>query len=1365
MKIRMNRVIISLFLIYSLVFAQNPWWGLVEGGGCKTDNALTGIQSAPPNPNTYPGVYSKDRKGGELPPQPQDAVFSPEKFSVPDRQAIPAPGAVEKLLIIPVYFIDTGFDDEHGVRYFEAIAKDLKDYYEKNSKYSEGARGMSISATVVDPVRSSHSMKYYGEDGGGIDDANGNIYELAREAVLLLDGTGFDFAPFDTNSDGIIDHIIIIHAGDGQEDVNNPDLIWSHHWKIGEEGQVTQSGKTAKSYTMIAESSPLGVLAHEFGHDIGLPDLYDADGFANGYTFGVGSWDVMGFGAWNHLPGDRPGSCPANLSAWSREYMGWVEPIDTSSDTSTQRTIANTDGYSSVRRLWPKGNTSCGEYFLVEYRRKIGYDAGLPGEGILVWHVDSAWIDETIPFNKVNAYENRLGIELEQADGKWDLWYLENTGDAGDPFPGGAENYNFVGVPHGFNSSNIDGKFTYVELKNISVSGSMAYAYFLVMKEVPDAKPVLKAPSDGIIADTTPEFSWNIVYKAESYILQVSGDADFGEAETREYTIENNSDSLVYWGKGYTYKLSPGQLSNSSTYYWRVAAVNGSGDTDDPGNIIWSDRRSFATCSGNTLRVPANLSAYASAAGRITVTWDEVDGATGYIVMVDGAEKTCPVNEYIHSGLSGFTRHTYRVRAVNTGENSLSDWSDEITAYTLGVPTIEAEILGVIEGSEDGGLIEINLSNGVFRYDGAYNRATVRLDLSRLPEGVRQGNVARMDDRVLRIELVGNSTEDYDTDVVVPVIVTKEQVDIGRYYDLEADIVIPATVEPSPAAPNVEFSFDGPNADRLMGTATNMEYSLNGGASYTAVSADSQELTSAEIQAITSQNDILVRLKADLRIPAGQVQVIDILSGPAEPGVIGDDDANTVTGMDNTMEFSTDGSTWTRYDGNLPDLSGNVTLKVRVAAAGTTLAGDIKTLTFTVDDLPIEEEEGEEGGGGKRRSGRGLSPLPEPGIHVSIDSINDQLTDPAVYQIHVDIPAYLEQQVMAIEAEVFKKLNERQKSLKVTAGRTSTVFHPLSVNVSVLEEMGDEAVLRLTVQPLDKEELREKTGYDAVDGGQDMYIVDNLAFELRLETVTGDKIEAVKEFDPPVMVAISIEGIDLNEIDINRLGAYYYNEAADQWEYVGGRYNAEDSTITFAAIHFSCYAVAEFRKTFADIANHWAKDDIEIMAARHIAKGKSDTEFQPDAAITRAEFTALLVRVLELKGRYDERGLPFEDVEAESWYNNELASALSSNIISEDVVFRPDAAITRQEIVTMIVRALEQKGFDTRVSGDPAEEILRGFDDMNDISEYARLPFAFAVGKGIIQGRRPVHLVPRGEASRAEAIVFIKRVLDLLTAL
>lgn len=1154
--------------------------------------------------------------------------------------------------------------------------------------------------------------------------------------------------------------------------MNDPDLIWSHHWKIGEEGQVTQSGKTAKDYTMIAESSTLGVLAHEFGHDIGLPDLYDADGFANGYTFGVGSWDVMGFGAWNHLPGDKPGTCPANLSAWSRMYMGWVEPTDIKSDTVNQASIANKDGYSGVRRLWPEGNTSSGEYFLVEYRRKIGYDAGLPGEGILVWHVDSAWIDETIPGNRVNAYENRLGVELEQADGKWDLCYAENTGDTGDPFPGGTENRNFVGVPNGFNSGNTDEKFTYVELKNISISGSISYAYMMVEKDEPETEPSPMSPSDGIITDVTPEFSWNIVYKAEAYILQISTDTDFYGSTDLEFPIENSSDSLVYWGKGYTYKMAPGQLSNSTTYYWRVAAVNGSGDTDDPRNIIWSDQESFTTGSGNALTVPGNVYAKASE-NSITVVWDKVDGATGYIVMVDGVEKNCSENWYTHSGLYEFTRHTYRVRSVDTDEDSLSDWSDEITAYTLGAPEIEANISGVVEGGEDGGLIEVSLLNGRFRIDGAFNRGTVILDPDGLPRGVRQENVVKKDNTTLEIELAGNSIEDYDRDIQVAVTVSKEQIYTGAYYDPTARVVFPATVEPPPAAPNVQFSFDGPNAGRLMGTKPNMEYSLNGGASYTAVSAGNQELNPAEIQAITPQNDIMVRLKADFRIPAGEALVINILAGPDEPGVVGDDDANTVAGIDNTMEFSTDGSTWTRYDGSLPDLSGNVTLEVRVAAAGTTLAGSIRTLIFTGNGEEVEEDEetgdeeieDEEEGGGKRRRGIGLASLPHTGIHVSLESIEDQFSDPDVFEIHVDIPAYLEQQEATIDAQVFKLLKEQRKSLRFTAGRTDIVFHYLSFDGSVWEETGYEGILRLTVQPLDKEELWEKTGYDAADSDQDIYIVNALAFELRLEIVTGDRVEEAKKFDPPVMAAISMEDMELNGTNINMLGVYYYNEATNRWEYVGGKYNAEGSTITFTAAPLGCHAVAASRRTFTDIAGHWAKDDIEIMAARHIAKGRSDTEFQPDTAITRADFTALLVRALELKDGYDERAVPFKDVERESWYNDEASNSLNSNIVSGDAAFRPNTAITRQELVTMLVRVLEQKGFDAEISTDQAEEILHGFYDMNDIFGPARLSFAFAVDKGIIRGRGPARLAPGGEASRAEAVVIIKRALDLISGL
>lgn len=113
----------------------------------------------------------------------------------------------------------------------------------------------------------------------------------------------------------------------------------------------------------------------------------------------------------------------------------------------------------------------------------------------------------------------------------------------------------------------------------------------------------------------------------------------------------------------------------------------------------------------------------------------------------------------------------------------------------------------------------------------------------------------------------------------------------------------------------------------------------------------------------------------------------------------------------------------------------------------------------------------------------------------------------------------------------------------------------------------------------------------------------------------------------------------------------------------------------------------EYDKTFKDISGHWAQYDIELMAAKHIAKGVSENNFAPDENITRAEFAALLTRALNINVTNKEN--KFADVPEDAWYKEPIMKAFEANIIQgiDDTKFDPDANITREQMATMIMRA------------------------------------------------------------------------------
>ncbi|MCL6478532.1 MAG: S-layer homology domain-containing protein [Peptococcaceae bacterium] len=182
--------------------------------------------------------------------------------------------------------------------------------------------------------------------------------------------------------------------------------------------------------------------------------------------------------------------------------------------------------------------------------------------------------------------------------------------------------------------------------------------------------------------------------------------------------------------------------------------------------------------------------------------------------------------------------------------------------------------------------------------------------------------------------------------------------------------------------------------------------------------------------------------------------------------------------------------------------------------------------------------------------------------------------------------------------------------------------------------------------------------------------------------------------------------------------------------------------------------------TFSDISGHWAQMDIEYMANSGYITGVGEGLFAPDAAITRAQFTALLVNVLKLDGEAD---IPFTDVQPGAWYSGSVARAYAAGLVGGVGAgsFAPEDPITREQMAAMICNALRHKGLLVEVTD--VEGKLALFADQSSISGWARIPITRAVSYGIIKGKPldgTVVFAPLDRATRAEAAVTLKRFIE-----
>ncbi|MGD9938054.1 MAG: M6 family metalloprotease domain-containing protein [Methanoregulaceae archaeon] len=325
----------------------------------------------------------------------------------------------------------------------------LREYF---AEVSNGQ--VDIVGEVVGPYTLPRKLTEYAHGDSGVGGASPNGRTMAKDAAVAANAA-VNYAQYDNDGDGFVDAFIVIHAGEGAEETGSANDIWSHKWVL-EGGAYTADGVKVYAYATVPEDAKIGVCCHELGHALfGFPDLYDTDGTSEG----VGSWCLMGSGSWN-----GGGELPSHPSAWCKVQQGWVT-IACPSASTTQSIQAVETGHA-ILRLW-KDCAGGQEFFLVENRQRIGSDAKLPGDGLLIWHIDDAIGN--------NTNENHPKVRLVQADGKKDLENGANRGDAGDPYPGTAGNTSFTKTTTP-NSLSYGGVDTCISLTNISPSGAVMNA-------------------------------------------------------------------------------------------------------------------------------------------------------------------------------------------------------------------------------------------------------------------------------------------------------------------------------------------------------------------------------------------------------------------------------------------------------------------------------------------------------------------------------------------------------------------------------------------------------------------------------------------------------------------------------------------------------------------------------------------------------------------------------------------------------------------------------------------------------------------------------------------------------------------------
>ena len=379
------------------------------------------------------------------------------------------PNLAPKGVVILANFKDKSMQSSHTQAVFDELCNSLN--CTVNSGYPSAGQYFADQSNgsyrpqfdVFGPVTLSRNVAYYGTDKPGQDEGDDqHATDAVVEACILANEQfSINWADYDSDSDGYVDFVYVIYAGKGQADGGTSETIWPHNWSVESarySGNCTYTatqckvgGKKLDNYAMSGELSGnslggIGTLCHEFGHVMGLPDLYDTDygtNYENNLT--PNDWNIMDGGSYN---GD--GHCPPNYDPWEKDFFGWLTPINLGNTGQNLTLYANGTENQQTYQINASGSyvgpTTSGLRYYIENRQAVGWDAPLTGHGLLIWKVNvnaSAW-ENNVPNNTETSGSPLYTVV--SATGTKIGWDGSTDNCPKNTFPGSGKKTSWTGV-------------------------------------------------------------------------------------------------------------------------------------------------------------------------------------------------------------------------------------------------------------------------------------------------------------------------------------------------------------------------------------------------------------------------------------------------------------------------------------------------------------------------------------------------------------------------------------------------------------------------------------------------------------------------------------------------------------------------------------------------------------------------------------------------------------------------------------------------------------------------------------------------------------------------------------------------------
>ncbi|MDW7675067.1 MAG: S-layer homology domain-containing protein [Bacillota bacterium] len=363
-------------------------------------------------------------------------------------------------------------------------------------------------------------------------------------------------------------------------------------------------------------------------------------------------------------------------------------------------------------------------------------------------------------------------------------------------------------------------------------------------------------------------------------------------------------------------------------------------------------------------------------------------------------------------------------------------------------------------------------------------------------------------------------------------------------------------------------------------------------------------------------------------------------------------------------------------------------------------------------------------------------------------------------KITIEIPATVTttEKVVSLPQAVVSAVKEKSATIEVKLPEVTVNIPAAALAVAEISGASADAKVNLVISAVKEEAVKEIDANIPAANKANLTGVAQV-IEFNLSVVEEGKADVkVTKFAQTLTVEIPYQA--KAGVDESKLGVYRLADDGTSWTYVGGKVDAANKKVSVNLGSFSKYTVMEYNKVFVDTFGHWSRADVELMAAKHIAKGINDFQFAPNSETTRAEFATLLVRALGIAEEKPAVG-KFVDVASSAWYFGAVEAAAKAGLITgyDDSTFKPNANITRQEMAAMIVRAMEYAGQKPAYTEAQINQALAGFGDADQIGNWAKSAAAVAAKEGIVNGRTDANFAPTANATRAEGIVMIKRML------